>query len=81
MRYAPTILRYHEMMQTRLEPTSRPNCTLRKTAMQMFKNLLYTTQNRHANVQSPFVHGAKPSCKRSITDCSLCKTSMQMFHA
>ena len=47
--------------------------------MQTFKDFLYTTQNLHANVQVPFAHGAKPSCKRSRTFCSLCKTSMQMF--
>ena len=52
-----------------------------KTAMQTFNALLFTTQNRHANVQGPFVPCVKPPCKCSKTDCSLCKTSMQMFHA
>ena len=47
--------------------------------MQTFKDLLYTAQNLHANVQGPFVHDAKPSCKCSKTFCPLCKTSMQMF--
>ena len=80
MRYAPTVLRYHEMMQKRLEVTSIPNCSLYKTIFTLFNALLFTTQNRHAGVQAPFVHGAKPPCKCSKTDCSLCKTSMQMFH-
>ena len=29
----------------------------------------------------PFCTRAKPPCKRSKTDCFLCKTTMQMFHA
>ena len=36
-------------------------------------------QNRHANVQYPFAHGAKPSCKRSRTFCTRRKTVMQTF--
>ena len=76
-----------------LELTSIPFCTRRKTpwtnfkpflhtcktVMQTFNTLLHTAQNRHANVQGPFVHGAKPSCKRSRTFCSRRKTVMQMF--
>ena len=38
-------------------------------------------QNRHANVQGPFVYDAKPPCKRSRTFCSRCKTAMQTFNA
>ena len=65
--------------QKRLEATSSPNCSLYKTIFTSFNALLFTTQNRHANVQYPFAHGAKPPCKRSKSFCSLCKTSMQMF--
>ena len=38
-------------------------------------------QNLHANVQDPFVHDAKPSCKRSRPVCSWCKTVLQTFKA
>ena len=51
-----------------------------KTVMQTFKNLLFTMQTGLKQLQGPFVHDAKPSCKRSRTDCSLCKTAMLMFH-
>ena len=78
----------NEMTQNRLEPTSNPICSLRKTiftsfntllytcktSMQTFKNLLFTTQNRHANVQSPFVPCVKPLCKCSGPHCSWYKT-------
>ena len=49
--------------------------------MQTFKTHLFTMQNRPANVQDPFVHDAKPSCKRSRPFCSRRKTSMQTFKA
>ena len=61
---------------TPLELTSIPFCTRRKppwtnfkaflytckTVMQTFKNLLFTMQNRPANVQGPIVSCAKPPC-------------------
>ena len=47
--------------------------------MQTFKDLLHTTQNRPANVQGPFVHDAKPPCKRSMPFCTRRKTVMQTF--
>ena len=65
----------------RLERTSRPFCTRRKTVMQTFKNQLFTMQNRPANVQCLFVLDAKPSCKRSMSFCTRCKTVMQTFNA
>ena len=72
---------FNDKMQNRLEVTSRPNCTRCKPAWSYFKYLLYTAQNLPANVQGPIVPCAKPPCKRSRTDCSLRKTSMQMFCA
>ena len=50
-----------------------------KTVMQAFKPLLHTAQNRPANVQGPIVPCVKQPCKRSKTDCSVRKTSLQMF--
>ena len=52
-----------------------------KTVMQTFKDLLHTTQNRPANVQGPFVHDAKPPCKRSMPFCTRRKTVLQTFKA
>ena len=63
-----------------LELTSIPFCTLRKapwtnfkaflytckTVMQTFKYLLFTMQTGLKQLQSPFVHHAKPSCKCSV---------------
>ena len=79
MRYAPTVLRYHEMMQKPLEPTSSPNCTLRKHALKQLQAQIVHCTRPFYIVQYPFAHGAKPPCKRSKSFCSLCKTSMQMF--
>ena len=50
-----------------------------KTVLQTFKDLLFTTQNRPASVQTAFVHAAKPSCKRSSPFCSWCKNVLQTF--
>ena len=52
-----------------------------QTGLKPLQGLFVHVQNRHANVQSPFAHGAKPPCKRSRAFCSLCKTSLQMFGA
>ena len=76
-----------------LELTSIPFCTRAKshgtnfkaflhtckTTMQTFNALLHTAQNRPANVQSLIVHDAKPSCKRSMSDCLHCKSSRKNF--
>ena len=50
-----------------------------QTGLKPLQGLFVHVQNRHASVQAPFAHGAKPSCKRSKTDCSVRKTSLQMF--
>ena len=76
-----------------LELTSMPFCTRAKTpwsnfntflytcktVLQTFNALLFTMQNRPANVQCPFVHDAKPLCKRSRPFCSRCKSSWRNF--
>ena len=62
---------------TRAKPPckrSMPFCTRRKTVMQTFNALLFTTQNRPANVQCPIVPCVKPPCKCSMTNCSCYKT-------
>ena len=62
---------------TRAKPPckrSRTFCSRRKTVMQAFKSLLYTAQNRPANVQRPIVSCVKPPCKCSMPYCSRCKT-------
>ena len=57
MRYAPTVLRYREMMQKRLEATSSPNCTLRKHALKQLQvQIVHCTR--------PFLHRSKPFCTR-----------------
>ena len=72
---------------------SRPFCTRRKTPWTNFNTLLYTAQsplnqlqgifvhvqNRHANVQSPFVACAKPLEVTSKAFCTWYKTAMQTF--
>ena len=60
MRYAPTVLRYREMMQKRLEVTSCPNCSLYKTIFTLFNALLYTTQSPLNSLQGLFVHVQTP---------------------
>ena len=51
--------------------------------MQTFKARLFLVQNFHANevTSCPFVHDAKPLCKRSSPFCSSCKIVMQPFKA
>ena len=49
--------------------------------MQTFKDLLFTTQNRHANVQGPFDHDANRLEATSKPLCSSCKTVLQVFSA
>ena len=57
MRYAPTVLRYREMMQKRLEATSSPNCTLRKHALKQLQvQIVHCTR--------PFLHCSMPFCTR-----------------
>ena len=58
MRYAPTVLRYHEMMQKRLEATSSPNCTLRKNGLKsLHAQIVHCTR--------PFLHRSRPFCTRA----------------
>ena len=47
--------------------------------MQTFKDLLFTLQNRPANVQGLIVHAASPLEETSEVDCLQLKTVVQMF--